>query len=256
MKKEMNGKSRRKWVVGGAMVFGSIALLSTGFATWVIGAINNTADQEITVGVDTVKNSSIDVKIVDKKDVSITLGDDVGDYGFVKVEFGTTNRDLVIELELEATFTENYGLPGEVTAKFKDDTNYVSAGVINKVHEGNTPAWTERSGSKSFGSITDGISVLADSVTVTKTVDWSEKAAVSGKTGMYTSKATVKCEFTIGDIWGTDKIFAKLVDGIYKNETKNTDLLYNAETQMNAELNKLVDLLNGKLTVTLTVEHA
>ena len=58
MKKSIKKSSRRKWVVGGVAFFGSIALLTTGFATWVIGASNTKDDMNNTnVTVDTAKRT-------------------------------------------------------------------------------------------------------------------------------------------------------------------------------------------------------
>ena len=37
MKKEINSKSRRRWIMGGLAAFASVALLTTGFAVWVVG---------------------------------------------------------------------------------------------------------------------------------------------------------------------------------------------------------------------------
>jgi len=59
MKRELNSRSRRKWVAGGVLAFGSVALLSTGFATWVIGANKAYGEHEIGVTVDSVQNNSI-----------------------------------------------------------------------------------------------------------------------------------------------------------------------------------------------------
>jgi predicted small integral membrane protein len=64
MRKEMNSKSKKKWIVGGAIFFGSIALLTTGFATWSIGSQIAAQDGYITVTVDTAKNESIALEAV------------------------------------------------------------------------------------------------------------------------------------------------------------------------------------------------
>lgn len=59
MRKEINSKSKRKWVAGGLAAFASVALLTTGFATWVV--INNSAkkDNDVTVNIDTAENKSV-----------------------------------------------------------------------------------------------------------------------------------------------------------------------------------------------------
>lgn len=59
MKKEINSKSRRKWIRGGLAAFASVALLTTGFAVWVVGS-NKTSDKgDVDITVDTAENNSI-----------------------------------------------------------------------------------------------------------------------------------------------------------------------------------------------------
>lgn len=62
MKKEINSKSKRKWVAGGLAAFASIALLTTGFATWVVGVNVTNKENGVNVNVDTAKNQSIVLK--------------------------------------------------------------------------------------------------------------------------------------------------------------------------------------------------
>ena len=59
MKKEINSKSRRKWIRGGLAAFASVALLTTGFAVWVVGVSNKDASEDLKVNVDTAANKSI-----------------------------------------------------------------------------------------------------------------------------------------------------------------------------------------------------
>ena len=63
MKKEINSKSKRKWVAGGLAAFASIALLTTGFATWVVGQQKIEDDDSVTVNVDTAKNESVEFTV-------------------------------------------------------------------------------------------------------------------------------------------------------------------------------------------------
>lgn len=69
MKKQTNLTTRRKWVVTGIMAFAGVALLTTGFATYIVGVNNNTDDAAATINVDTVKNTSVDL--------SVSLTDDI-----------------------------------------------------------------------------------------------------------------------------------------------------------------------------------
>lgn len=59
MKKSIRKSSRRKWVVGGIAFFGSIALLTTGFATWVVGVNDNNESSDVNVNVETTENASV-----------------------------------------------------------------------------------------------------------------------------------------------------------------------------------------------------
>ena len=74
MKKSIKKSSRRKWVVGGVAFFGSIALLTTGFATWVVGVQNTTDEGEVTVTVETTENNYVNLEMT-LSDSAITLGE-------------------------------------------------------------------------------------------------------------------------------------------------------------------------------------
>lgn len=86
MKKEINSKSRRKWIRGGLAAFASVALLTTGFAVWVVGVQKNKVNGDIGVTVDTAQNESVLFNaILDNTDKSITLGETATiTEGFVK----------------------------------------------------------------------------------------------------------------------------------------------------------------------------
>lgn len=60
MKKEINSKSRRKWIMGGLAAFASVALLTTGFAVWVVGVQKDKANGDVKVNVDTARNENIE----------------------------------------------------------------------------------------------------------------------------------------------------------------------------------------------------
>ena len=77
MKKQTNLTTRRKWVVTGIMAFAGVALLTTGFATYIVGVNNNTDDATATIKVDTVKNTSVDLSVSLEKDDDINLTENV-----------------------------------------------------------------------------------------------------------------------------------------------------------------------------------
>lgn len=88
MRKELKSKSRRKWLIGGSLAFASVALLTTGFATWVIGTQQTSGDGEVHIGVDTVEDKSVEL--------TFEL-DNTNDTIFVAENAGTSNSNLTIE---------------------------------------------------------------------------------------------------------------------------------------------------------------
>lgn len=88
MRKELKSKSRRKWLLGGSLAFASVALLTTGFATWVIGTQKTSGDGQVHIGVDTAKDNSVE----------LTFNLDENNNGiFVSEGVGNSNSNLTIE---------------------------------------------------------------------------------------------------------------------------------------------------------------
>lgn len=76
MRKELKSKSRRKWLIGGSLAFASVALLTTGFATWVIGTQKPSGDDQVHIGVDTVEDKSVELTFKLGDDNGITVAED------------------------------------------------------------------------------------------------------------------------------------------------------------------------------------
>lgn len=77
MRKELKSKSRRKWLLGGSLAFASVALLTTGFATWVIGTQKTSGDGQLNIGVDTVEDKSVELTFsLDENDKKIFVAED------------------------------------------------------------------------------------------------------------------------------------------------------------------------------------
>jgi hypothetical protein len=74
MKKEINSKAKRKWIMGGLAAFASIAMLTTGFAVWVVGVQQNEQSKDVGVTVDTATNASLTLNMV-LSDSSIVLAE-------------------------------------------------------------------------------------------------------------------------------------------------------------------------------------
>lgn len=77
MRKELKSKSRRKWLLGGSLAFASVVLLTTGFATWVIGVHKPSGDGQVKIDVDTVKDKSVELTFkLDDAENGITVAED------------------------------------------------------------------------------------------------------------------------------------------------------------------------------------
>ena len=126
MKKEINSKSKRKWVAGGLAAFASIALLTTGFATWVVGNTSLKGEGMVTVDVDTAVNKNIEfTATID--DAQIKLGEtssETGDNKFVKTD-GPVDGDLKISFSaLKIVYGRDSGFnPANQKLKFSIDAN-------------------------------------------------------------------------------------------------------------------------------------
>lgn len=95
MKKEINSKSRRKWIRGGLAAFASVALLTTGFAVWVVGS-NKTSDKgDVDITVDTAENNSIifTFNLGDDKSIKLKEGKATTDGHIINTKAGDVATD-------------------------------------------------------------------------------------------------------------------------------------------------------------------
>lgn len=95
MRKELKSKSRRKWLLGGSLAFASVALLTTGFATWVIGTTKTSGDGKVNIGVDTAKDNSVELTFnLDGTNNSIFVAEPAGETNpNLKIERGESEAD-------------------------------------------------------------------------------------------------------------------------------------------------------------------
>lgn len=119
MKKEINSKSRRKWIMGGLAAFASVALLTTGFAVWVVGVSNTDTNNDVTVKVDTAKNNSIsfEMEIIGSNEITLaeskaTAKANQDSTKLVHIDDYTDDGNTYYEespLQLQVKYTIQYG---------------------------------------------------------------------------------------------------------------------------------------------------
>lgn len=98
MRKKVMSTSKRKWIVSGLLGFGAVALLTTGFATWVVGVQKTKTDVEIDSTVEGTKNSMINITVDfvnPEVDAKVVFSEKYNKNGFVNTE-GEVDTDFKI----------------------------------------------------------------------------------------------------------------------------------------------------------------
>lgn len=131
MRKEIKSKSKRKWIVGGGLFFGGIALLTTGFATWIVGTQIIANDQQTTVTVDTVDNRSLILE-TELTNSDIYIGEDTTSNSElpVRVEEG---RPTDFKITLNFTIKKSITVTRPTLIQIALNEDYDDKGAGNKV---------------------------------------------------------------------------------------------------------------------------
>ena len=129
MKKDLKSKSKRKWIVGGVLLFGGVALLTTGFATWAIGVNQTKQNLGTNVSVQGTVNESVKLTVTavdgtaDAMNVSISESHPVqedNEIFYTKDEKATDFKIKVkVVVEIGAEFYANNNITN-VTFDFKE----------------------------------------------------------------------------------------------------------------------------------------
>ena len=107
MKKKLRNSSFRKAVINGVLIFGGVALLTTGFATWIIGATTTQVDGTTNVTVDTARTNNIvlEVKLTES---AVSISEESSQGEFVTIDSGKAT-DFVVTANV--TLTVGSGVP-------------------------------------------------------------------------------------------------------------------------------------------------
>ena len=102
--RKLRSSEKRKWVVNGLLAFGAVSLLTTGFATWIVGVNQREANEGVNVQVDTAQknNVSFTFEIGDDKDIYVGETTKKVDNNFVNVNNGKdTDFEVGIKITIE-----------------------------------------------------------------------------------------------------------------------------------------------------------
>ena len=145
MKKKLRNSSFRKAVINGVLIFGGVALLTTGFATWIIGVNQATANDDVTnVTVDTAEKNNLMLTFSlegDGTESAVHIGEGPSEEGegndFVNMPAGNTATDFSITPKITLEVGDDVATkPKKITLAF----NYapgVELGFSNYVKEEN-----------------------------------------------------------------------------------------------------------------------
>lgn len=132
MRKELKSKSRRKWLLGGSLAFASVALLTTGFATWVIGTQKPSGDGQVHIGVDTAQDNSVELTFsLDENDngIFVTEDADTVDWNIKIKDLNiVVGEDFYNSLNGKKNLKIAFELQKDVAAK--DDKNLVTKDLV------------------------------------------------------------------------------------------------------------------------------
>lgn len=248
MKKSIKKSSRRKWVVGGVAFFGSIALLTTGFATWVVGVNESSDDSEVTIGVDAVDNKSVIFTVdVDENDKSIKLAEkeEITGQPIVNTE-GALDADFTFSLtnfyiEIGSDSLNEYNKIKLTIAEYQEGkaNNSVKTDTTN-TRDGEGP-WSY------LELVTDEIQFKGAQNAAAAGWTRTPSDDLNASTIKYERNTPVAVTLDWGDYFGTEKSPAKFYNSKYDTAFKGN--LSQAITNINAEMTAMDQALNGKQLV-------
>lgn len=139
-KKEVKNKNKNKWIIGGVVAFASVALIGSGFATWVIGTTTAKDTGDVNVTIDTAEkwNVTLDLTFAEGGD-SIVVKEANTNYdenAVVNVTDGPVTEDMTIGIQSllltsgqKTSFTLTLGLKADAEdgsfSQVKATTNLV-----------------------------------------------------------------------------------------------------------------------------------
>ena len=141
MKKDLKSKSKRKWIVGGVLLFGGVALLTTGFATWAIGVNQTKQNLGTNVSVQGTVNESVKLTVT-PVDVNVSVSE--------KHSLGS-NEIFYTKDEVETDFKVNVNVKLEIGADYYKN----NLGIINKIQFSFIDSWEGLTKPKGYVSGTD-----------------------------------------------------------------------------------------------------
>lgn len=258
MKKETKKKSSRKLIIGGSLIFASAILLSTGFATWIIGSQQQSTEGKTKVNVDTAQNNSVVLSGSIAESDTLTICETTSTENWLTVDNSSMTADFTVAItNVKITAGSdwiNSHTINSIDITIKDsvaaDTDKGIAAYTNpNKTTTNKIGTTFRSGSSwSYLALSDGSGAVD---TYSYTVDSSKTFS-----GNDLDLGTISATFTWGDYFD-NKAPTAYYNGLHNTGVTSTEdgttKLEDAQACID-ELNAMHTALNGKeITLVLTI---
>ena len=246
--RKLRSSEKRKWVVNGLLAFGAVALLTTGFATWIVGVNQRNANGNVSVSVDTAQKNNINFtfKILED-DNKVWIGEKTSsDGGYITIT-GNDEKETDFNVSIELTLQVGKDVSEKPTS-INIDLNYEGTGlnleeVDNSAATGNKVIVSESTKTHDVGEykyidIADEFKTLTlPTSSEEATSGWTYQDDDGDITYTYTNK-TAKL-FKWGNFFGVDSpepvymaspsnFYNKLyADGELSNSIEDVDFVYN-----------------------------
>lgn len=241
MKKSTRRSSRRKWVVGGIAFFGSIALLTTGFATWVVGVQQDKQEGDVGVTVETTTNSSIRFEaVLDDKAIKLKETE-------AKKDGKILSEEKPDPEALDITFsTFKITLGKEATRPTKITMSIAESGETNKQNTATTYLFGKRVGDS-------GLKYIAAPAEITLTKDSTYTESTDGSGNTVWEITTKKLTFQWGDYFGNSSP-CTYYNSFYDDEEEPTEPTQADVDAVAKEMKAMADAFTAQPTIHLTLQ--
>ena len=261
LRKGLLSKGKKKWIIGGALLFGGVSLLTTGFATWIVGINQLRQNLGTVVQVEGTLNESVKLIVTASSTTSNALGVNVGETHtkgpneIVGNSEGET--DFVVNLDLTIEVGNEY-LAKNTLTDITFEFNYEEVeGISNNKTSNNKINVATSSNTHKAGDYTY-LDINSDSKIAVKS---TEESGVFTKTPL-----TSAVKYTVSNLsvtlfkWGSffdgmapSAYYNKLYNDSEYKQSKNLGITDSAEDQdlVVRELTALKEALHdGKIVVT------
>lgn len=139
--RKLKTSEKRKWIVNGLLAFGAVALLTTGFATWIVGVNQREANGGVSVQVDTAQKNNVSFTfevLESNKDIYVGEKTSSSSDNFVNIT-GNDEKDTDFNVGFKFTIIvgKDVAKPNEVNLTINYDGIGLADGTDNSAAIGN-----------------------------------------------------------------------------------------------------------------------